>query len=338
MKTVISVQEITELEIKPEAEVSQWRALVESEIALRWADRSGWIGVGCPCCTAFPAHSAFSHAGVEYDECPGCGSVFAPRRPGASELRDWYRNAPPARFWRDRMLLASGDARREKVVGPRAQWVVDGIAECVPHATRLLDLSTNGRMMVEQIERNATGLTSLVAAGMVADLEGGDAGRVVVRASGLDGAGEGTADVVTAVDALDRAADMRGMVEAIHRVLAPGGVLFATVAVSSGFDIQALWERSPSVLPPDRLNLPSVNGLQRLFAAPAWELIELSTTGMFDVEIVHRTMNATPEAAWPRVARALVLRSDAAARQALIEYLQAQRLTSFARFVARRIG
>ena len=42
-----------------------------------------------------------------------------------------------------------------------------------------------------------------------------------------------------------------------------------------------------------------------------WELLELSTPGMFDVEIVRRAVEANPSGEWPRVLRALVLDADA---------------------------
>jgi hypothetical protein len=90
------------------------------------------------------------------------------------------------------------------------------------------------------------------------------------------------------------------------------------------------------VLPPDKVNLPTVDGLLRLFAGPDWELLELSTPGMFDVELVKRAIEDSPDADWPRAVRMLVSRSDEPARLAFTEYLQSQRLTSFARLVARR--
>jgi hypothetical protein len=180
-------------------------------------------------------------------------------------------------------------------------------------------------------------LQQIVAAGMTADLEGNSTARVLVQPTRVaDLPSHGPTDVIVAIDALDRAADLGALIRAFEQSLAPGGVVFATAPVASGFEIQALWERSPSVLPPDKLNLPSVAGLQLLFSAPTWELLELSTPGMFDVEMVRRAILAAPDAPWPRVVRALVERTDAAGRTALVELLQSRRLASFARLVARK--
>lgn len=338
MKTIVSVQEIDELEIKPHAEVAEWRRLVTEEMGARWADRSDWLTVGCPVGDNGAPRAAFEHAGIAYVECTTCGSLYAPQRPGEAALRDWYRSSRPASFWRERLLTASSEARLDKIVRPRAQWVLDGIAEYVPRARRLLDVSANGRELIDELMEGASGF-SAVAAGVTADLEGPETARVRVNpTSVVDLSSLGPVDLVTALDAFDRSADLPCFVKSIYDTLSPGGVLFATLPVSSGFEVQSLWDRSPTVFPPDKLNLPSLDGLLRLFGGDGWELLELSTPGMFDVEIVRRCVAGSPEAEWPRVLRALVLNADAAAQQTFIEYLQSRRLTSFARIVARREG
>lgn len=337
MKTVVSVQEISEFDLKPPAAVAQWRALVEAEISRRWVDRSRWIRADWLTCKQEDEIPAFERNGIAYVESPACGSLYAPFRPSEDELWSWYRESTPARFWREQLLPASEMARRAKITRPRADWVLDGVAEYAPSARRLIDVSANGRGLVDLVVAENSGLQELVAAGMTADVEGVSTGRVLVQPTrAMDLPGLGPADVIVAIDALDRAPDLSALVRAFERMLVPGGVVFATAPVASGFEIQTLWERSTSVLPPDKLNLPSVEGLQRLFAAPVWELLELSTPGMFDVEMVRRAIALEPDAPWPRVVRALVERTDTAGRTALVELLQSRRLASFARLVARR--
>ena len=337
MKTIVSVQEISEFEIKPRETVAEWRSLVAAEIASRWSDRAGWIKVDCPACGSAASRPAFERHGFGYAECDECGTLYAASRPTEKAIRSWYRDSAPARFWRERLLPSSAAARGEKIVGPRANWVLDGIAEYVPAAQRLIDLSPFGRALLDQVATSAAGISSMVAAGMTADLDGAADARVQVRPTSIaDLPTLGPADVVIAVDVLDRAADLRALASALERTIARGGVVFATAPVASGFEVQTLWERSPTVLPPDKLNLPTVRGLLRLFGAPAWEVLELSTPGMFDVETIYRAILAEPDAQWPRAVRALVEREEPAGRSALVEFLQSRRLTSFARLVARK--
>jgi hypothetical protein len=215
--------------------------------------------------------------------------------------------------------------------------VLDAVAEYAPRAQRLVDLSPHGRPLVDAIAEGSHGLTELVAAGVTADLEGSAGGRVKVRPSSVaDLAALAPADVALAVDVIDRAARPHAVVDALAKLVAPNGLLFATFPMASGFEVQTLWQDSPTVFPPDKLTLPTVQGLVRLFGAPHWELLELSTPGMFDVETVRQAIAERPDASWPRVVRSLVERTDPHGREALVEFLQTRRLTSFARVVARR--
>jgi hypothetical protein len=146
----------------------------------------------------------------------------------------------------------------------------------------------------------------------------------------------GPADVVTAFDSLDRAPDVDAFERVVHAALRPGGLLFLTAPTSSGFELQLLWDRSPSLVPPDKLNLLSIEALEALFAAPRWELIEISTPGVLDVELVRGEMLRDPTWQWPRFMHYLLTQRDEAALLSFQEYLQRYRLTSFARVLARR--
>jgi len=337
MKTIISVQEISEFEIKPDDTVARWRDLVESEIVRRWADRSSWITVNCPACSNKEAVPAFNRYCFAYVECSACGSLYAPLRPNENELWLWYRESEPARFWREQILPASEEARHDKIIRPRADWILDGIAEYIPSARRLVDVSYRGRGLMDLLVEENTGLADIVAAGMTADMEGVSTSHIHVQPTKInDLPGHYPADVVVAIDAFDRSSNLGALVSTLKDLLAPGGVIFATVPVASGFEVQTLWEKSPTVIPPDKLNLPTVAGLRQLFPAPAWKLLELSTPGMFDVEMVRRAIATEPNAKWSRMMRALVERTDAAGRTALVELLQSQCLTSFARLAVRK--
>jgi SAM-dependent methyltransferase len=338
MKTIVSVQEIAEFDIKPPAALAQWHSMVDAELARRFKDRSGWVEAAWPTCTRAQMKPAFEHSGIHYVESETCGSIFALERPGEEEIRAWYRDSEPAKFWREKVLPASEEARREKITRPRADWIMDGIAEYAPSARRLVDVSTHGRALTNLLAEEQAGLTSIVAAGITADLEGALHAKVKAQSAPTrDLANLGPADVVVAIDALDRASDPALFLQTMGKLVAPGGILFLTAAVASGFEIQTLWGKSPSINPPDKLNLPTVDALQKFFPAPGWEILELSTPGMFDVEMVRRAIEKEKDGPWPRVVRSLVENTDETGRTALVELLQARRLASFARLIARRL-
>jgi hypothetical protein len=58
---------------------------------------------------------------------------------------------------------------------------------------------------------------------------------------------------------------------------------------------------------------------------------------MFDVELVRKAIAENPKQFWPRIVRSLVEETDANRKMALVELLQSQRLSSFARLVIKRV-
>ena len=338
MKTIVSIQEISEFDIKPHAALDEWRELVRNEVATRWKDRTGWISTFCPICSNDKPVPAFEKYGFTYVECAECNSLYASHRPSENEIWSWYNNSKPAHFWREKLIPVSEKARIEKIVSPRAYWILDCIAEYLPLASSIVDISHNGRGMIDIISDGNLKLHSIVTAGMTADLEGESTDRVKVAPTQIAKLPElGPVDVVVAIDAFDRSVDLSALVGSIDKLLLTGGILFATLPVSSGFEIQTLWDKSPTIIPPDKLNLPSVNGLKRLFAKPNWEILELSTPGMFDVEMIYRAIQTDRTANWPRGIKGLIQNLTSADRTSFVEVLQSLSLTSFARIVVRKI-
>jgi hypothetical protein len=304
MRTVVSLSDLAELEIKPEGLLAEFRAISQRSIREAFPPAS-LREVPCIACGWDDHAPAFEKLGLLYRECRRCGSLFVSPRPTQDALDRYYESSPAVSFWRERLLGATADVRLEKLVAPRADWVVDGVAEHLPGARLGSDRSSGDALLVDMLE-----------------------------AQGFRMSSEAPVEIVTAFDRFDRVADLRGLVRGIRDDLRPGGLLFATAPCASGFEVQTLWERNETLLPPDKLNVPSVEGLERLFAAPAWEVLELSTPGMFDAENVRRAVAQDP-GSWPRAVRALVDPSATDAT-ALQELLQRTRRASFARVIARR--
>lgn len=91
-------------------------------------------------------------------------------------------------------------------------------------------------------------------------------------------------------------------------------------------------------MPPEKLNLLSVEGFQFLFPDEHWEVCELSTPGIFDVDVVKRHIETLPDDdRWHRFMKYLLLNREENARAAFQEFLQTYQLSSFLRLTLRKI-
>jgi hypothetical protein len=119
-------------------------------------------------------------------------------------------------------------------------------------------------------------------------------------------------------------------------VLAPGGWLILTTLTSSGFDIQTLWERSNAVAPPQHLNFLSIEGMRLLMEGAGLEIVELSTPGHLDVDIVENAFKRDPMIPIPRFLKYLFSSRDTVVRAQFQAFLRSALLSSHVRVVARR--
>jgi hypothetical protein len=336
VKTTVAMQELLEFEIKPSTLLDEYEALLRSSVA-EWFPVAERIPVMSPCDATDAGKPAFERLGFKYRECHTTGSLFVSPRPTERALARFYRDSPAASFWRERVLSATEEARNEKLAQPRAEWVLETIAEQRPLAASLLDVSPHSQPLATALLDAHGPFESYVASAPTADLDfRSNFANVEVRPGLLaDLPRNHSHDVLLAFDVLARAADAVAFERVAHDTLAPGGLLFVTSPLSSGFEVQLLWERSRTLLPPDKLNVLSLEGLLCLFDRARWEIVELSTPGVLDVEMVRQAISDERAAGLPRFFRYVLNRRGADAHLALQEYLQRHRLASFARLVAR---
>jgi hypothetical protein len=141
--------------------------------------------------------------------------------------------------------------------------------------------------------------------------------------------------VAVLLESLDRVDDPGAVLQTVYRCLGDGGLIFVTALVSSGFDVSVLGLRNLYIYPPDRTNCFSLRGLELLVRRAGFSLLEVSTPGVLDVEIVRAHIGYDPSIPLSVFERQLV-EADNQSRAAFQEFLQQRRLSSFARVVARK--
>lgn len=94
-------------------------------------------------------------------------------------------------------------------------------------------------------------------------------------------------DVVIASEVLEHVPDPRAMLEAIARVLRPGGLLWATTPHGRGISARLLGLEWSNVCPPEHLQLFSVASIKRLLAGAGFRSVKVATHGTNPFEILH---------------------------------------------------
>ncbi len=265
---------------------------------------------------------AGSVEGLEYSRCPVTGSFFLTQLP---DWKSWksllqavnqYRRSPEA------FHLELSESRSEKVYWPKVEWIQSSLRLQGIQRPKILEVCTPPSAMLQLLQES--GLFSEVFSLDEMELAHGEAKET--------GAG---VEAALLLESLDRLDDPVALLEAVSKRLAPGGLLFVTGLVASGFDFAVLGLRHRYWVPPDRTNCFSRIGLQRLLEQAGFTLVEVSTPGVLDVEIVQAHCKADPALAQSNFERQVV-QGDDETRAACQSFLQQGGLSSFARIVAKK--
>ncbi len=259
----------------------------------------------------------------EYLICPDTGSLFLASLPPAEAwsglLKEMHRyRHSPGGFHSE--LAAS---RETHVYQPKVEWIQETLALQGIRKPALLEGGSLPGDLKELLEKS----------GSFSRVEFTDEAAL---ARGVSTAGKGAFQAVVLLESLDRSDDPAGLVEQAERCLSRGGLLFVTALVASGFDFQALGTNNRYFYPPDRTNCFTLKGLRRLLEKFKLELVEVSTPGVLDVEILQAHLAQDPSFPVSRFERALAL-ADEPVRQAFQSFLQENGLSSYARLAARKL-
>lgn len=327
MKTIVSEQHFHEGEIKPSRPHARFHETLGKEFEDLLARETSQTACVCPGCNSPSANVAFVKSGLTYLECTECATVYASPRPTREALQSFYSTSEALQYWRDVVLPESRDARIAKVIAPRARWIIRALDRYLSGNLRVLDVGYNSETLINHLSDEHLSC-EFIQAGEYSDAP------ALLRPQ--PNAPFAPADAIIAFDALDRAHDGDELFAACSSTLRPGGLMLVGTTLISGFDLQTLWDQSENINPPERLNLFSADGIMALATRHHFEIIEFSTPGVLDVEIVQRAVREKPDAPWPRFLRQIATRWDQATCDGFQDFLQKHRLSSFARLILRK--
>ncbi len=290
--------------------------------------------VACPGCAAAGVTERFDRHGFEYRCCAECRSLYLSPRPSEAQLGRFYSTSKAVAYFATHFYKETEDARRRELVRPKAEMTAEwarrlGATDC------LVDVGAGYGTYLE--ETRALGVFDQLRA-----VEPAARLAAVCRDKGFDVIelpAEAISEPVgatccTCFEVLEHVHDPLRLLGALKRIVRPGGMVLFTTLTASGFDIVELWRESKSVMPPSHLNLLTTTGLRRLVERAGLELVDLSTPGRLDVDILANALRDRPELPVSRFARQIV-EAPEPVRQRFQRFLQHSELSSHVRVVAR---
>ena len=328
-----------EADIRPAELFDRYLAIVRQDIERFFSDASGFTSVQCPACGDSSSSAAFVKLGFPYRTCEECGTLYQSPRPSAAAIDDYYRRGEAVAFWSSNFYRETAEARRQRIYRPRAERLAQLASEGIlKNCGVFADIGAGYGLFLEEVRRtNVFGAVTGVepAPNMVEEYR---RKGFEVLPTFIEDVPRGAlhTDCATSFEVIEHVHSPERFLGAIERVLEPGGVLLFTTLTISGFDLLVLWERSKSIYPPHHLNFMSVEGVERLLVRTGYDVIDISTPGQLDVDIVANAAAEDPTIQLPRFVDNLLHSRNGNARAEFQQFLQRNRLSSHLHCLARK--
>lgn len=334
MKRVVFLEDLKESAIRPSSLYNEYKEILRNEISRLFPDQSLFVKTDCPGCDSRKFEKVFTKLGFQYNRCGNCGSLFVSPRPTAEMIRNFYEKSEARLFWRNKMVKTTRDTRYRYQSFPTAQWVLEVADEYLPEAGVLLDYNSKYADFLNMLDESQK-ITSIIS--INPELPRGESAlpQNATVFDSLDMVKE-KVDVFTALEVLERVFDPAAFIRDAYAACQQGGLFFLTTNTISGFEYQILQDNSPRLHPPDRINLLSIEAIQDRLNETGFEVIELSTPGRVDVEIVRSTLESNPDVSIPEFIKYLLKNRDEKTWHSLQDFLQRNRLSSYLRVAARK--
>jgi 2-polyprenyl-3-methyl-5-hydroxy-6-metoxy-1,4-benzoquinol methylase/ribosomal protein S27E len=272
---------LTEDQIRPAELMAEQRRLYARDVERLMAKSREFVEVSCPACGTDGGNTHLRKYGLRFIRCSICSTVYVSPRPTPENLAHYYETSENYTFWSKNIFPASEPVRRQRIFRPRARRVVALCRELSLDGEVLIDVGAGFGTFCEEVLQ--TGFFDRVLA-----VEPTPSLAEVCRGRGLEvvqapieevvTSGVG-ASVVTAYEVIEHLHSPATFLKACRELLNPGGLLVLTCPNALGFDVEILNYFTPSSLP-------------LLLKAEGFDVLEVSTPGNLDAELVRKRVLA----------------------------------------------
>jgi len=326
----IFLSHFSESKIKPRDLYKKWKNTLEKDLSVLFPDKKRFINVNCPGCKSHEFELVFDKFGFKYQRCNICNSLFVSPRPTAKALKRFYQKAPTVNLWGKKITEFSIDARRRHQLLPLYRWLSDLVKEYQPKAKIVVDYEP--RYFSLFLSDKSLEFEKIIFVNPLA-LKNESRSNNIKRTNNLGRLKE-KCDIFAAFDSLDREFDPINFIKQANKTCRKGGLLLLTANTISGFEYQILGKNSDRLVPPDRLNLLSTEAIYNLLTKNGFQIIDLSTPGKLDVEIVANTFKSNSNIDMPEFLKYMFKYRSEDTWESFQDFLQLNKLSSYLRIAA----
>jgi 2-polyprenyl-3-methyl-5-hydroxy-6-metoxy-1,4-benzoquinol methylase/Zn ribbon nucleic-acid-binding protein len=279
---------IREEDLRPKESMRGQQEALRADIAFLVSRRSEFVAVDCPACGSSDCEPLWEKNGLVYEKCVACDTGYMTPRPSEALLLDFYEHSQNYAYWNEHVFPASEDARRERIVIPRADRLESILNALGRRGGAMLEIGSGFGTFAD--EMRSRGIHDRVVA-----LEMTPALARTCRERGLEvlecpieslEIPEQSFDLIVSFEVIEHVFSPGFFLAAARRLLRPSGLLVLSCPNREGFDVLTLGAVSDTV-DHEHLNYFNPRSIRLMLTACGLRVHEVTTPGELDADIVR---------------------------------------------------
>jgi len=328
-----------EKEIRPKKLFNEYLEVSRNDIKTFFSNSDSFVSINCPACCSENLSSAFIKHSFKYVKCDDCFTLFTSPRPTEKMISKFYKNSKSGKFWAERFFPETAEARREKIFIPRVNLLETIISKIeLPEPKTLVDVGAGFGIFLEEVNKRKL-FHETVGVEPSFDLAKTCREKeinVIEKAIEEIVEDELQASIATSFEVFEHLFDPEAFINSIKNIVKPNGIILFTTLTISGLDLLVLGKNSKSISPPHHINFFSIEGLLILMDRCDLEVVEISTPGKLDIDIIINTMKDNPQLDVPNFIKYIYKHRSDIFYDNFQTFLQQNNLSSHVCVVARK--
>lgn len=281
-----------EEDIRPNKFLADQEVCILKDIGYLLSKVDSFVEINCPACNSNSFVSKYKKMGFNYVECKICKTIYTNPRPTTNILDDFYSNSYNYDYWNKYIFPASEKIRREKIFKPRVDKIIDLCDKYSISKNSLLEVGSGFGTFCEEvlgrgIFKRVIGVepTSFLAE------TSRNKGITIIEKSieNINLNEDDKFEVIVNFEVIEHLFSPTDFILQCNKLLKPNGLFVATCPNGQGFDILTLGEIS-NTIDHEHLNYFNTKSLSHLLDRNGFDVLEVSTPGILDVDIVRNAV------------------------------------------------
>lgn len=258
------------------------------------SNKDNFIDVPCPACNETSSIKLFEKYHLNYVECNRCKTLYINPRPTPEILEQFYKISENYSYWNKYIFPASENARKENLFIPRVDKVIKFCDKYNVDKKAILEIGAGFGTFCE-IMQSTGRFSRVVGIEPTPDL------AKTCRTKGIEiiekpiekvrFSESELFDVVVNFEVIEHLFSPKDFIVQCKKMLRKNGLLIVTCPNGQGFDLITLKALSKTI-DHEHLNYFNPESLKLLLEEIGFEVLEISTPGKLDAELVRNEILA----------------------------------------------